>query len=64
MGSEPSRSWINSWISNEVKPLQRIYCAVKPEKDVSHKIEANALSAGSKRLRIETPEIISGGLRE
>jgi hypothetical protein len=47
-----------------MKPLQRIYCAVKSKKDVSRKIEANAFPAGSNRLRIETPEIISGGLKE
>jgi hypothetical protein len=51
-------------ISNEVKPLQRICCAVNSKKHASRKIEEKVSMARSIILRNETPVIISGELKE
>jgi hypothetical protein len=51
-------------ISNEVKPLQRIYCAVNSKKHASRKIEEKASMARSTILRNKAPVIISGELKE
>jgi hypothetical protein len=51
-------------IFNEVKPLQRIYCAVNSKKHVSRKIEEKVSMARSIILRNKTPVIISGELKE